>query len=343
MTQPAQSSDYCAKCHLMILQPNVNYGINPDAVCKCPSAPAQRAAQPQEVPAPTEEDQLGICGIYREAHEEHPFCVNWHPLAASSAPTEEVGKPAQPQEVPAEQRGAELRHSISCKSNIGMGTLPCDCTPVEFPAQPASAAKPRTMIVNGEEMEVLKHTETNHSTGKTKTIYESPAAKPAEDGLAPMEEVMTVTGHSFLGHPAYGPAPEDGLEEQCQELAEKLHKIWIISSGSGHPIYLQEGAELIAALIAAREQAGLEALTPELVERALQDRACYDINGDLDSTKLCEWLISQSRAAEEHIVLLNQRHLADGEKLAAAEEREGSCERSCWNSRNPQTICSTPC
>ena len=62
------------------------------------------AAQPQEVPAPTEEEQLGICGIYREAHEEHPFCINWHPLAASSAPTEEVGKPAQPQEVPAEQR-----------------------------------------------------------------------------------------------------------------------------------------------------------------------------------------------------------------------------------------------
>lgn len=26
---------YCAKCSKIILKPNVNYGINPDAVCRC--------------------------------------------------------------------------------------------------------------------------------------------------------------------------------------------------------------------------------------------------------------------------------------------------------------------
>jgi len=30
------ASDYCSKCNGVILKPNVNYGINPDVVCKCP-------------------------------------------------------------------------------------------------------------------------------------------------------------------------------------------------------------------------------------------------------------------------------------------------------------------
>jgi hypothetical protein len=33
------ASDYCSKCNGVILKPNVNYGINPDVVCKCPSPP----------------------------------------------------------------------------------------------------------------------------------------------------------------------------------------------------------------------------------------------------------------------------------------------------------------
>ena len=30
-------SEYCQKCHKMIMQPNVSYGVNPDAVCRCDS------------------------------------------------------------------------------------------------------------------------------------------------------------------------------------------------------------------------------------------------------------------------------------------------------------------
>ena len=33
--QADQASDYCPKCHKMIMQLDVNYGINPDAVCMC--------------------------------------------------------------------------------------------------------------------------------------------------------------------------------------------------------------------------------------------------------------------------------------------------------------------
>ena len=94
MTQPAQSSDYCAKCHLMILQPNVNYGINPDAVCKCPSAPAQRAAQPQEVPAPRTYD-MGSC-------VRHQFVSYGNPLSG-------IAEKDAAQEVPAEQPAPPMK------------------------------------------------------------------------------------------------------------------------------------------------------------------------------------------------------------------------------------------
>jgi hypothetical protein len=35
-TKKVMSEDYCSQCHLMVMKPNVGYGVNPDAVCKCP-------------------------------------------------------------------------------------------------------------------------------------------------------------------------------------------------------------------------------------------------------------------------------------------------------------------
>lgn len=35
----ANNGDYCGRCGKLVLRPNVNYGINPDAVCKCAGTP----------------------------------------------------------------------------------------------------------------------------------------------------------------------------------------------------------------------------------------------------------------------------------------------------------------
>ena len=50
---PSDPIEYCQRCHRIIMQPGVNYGINPDAICGCPVNDPHKVTAPHILPKST--------------------------------------------------------------------------------------------------------------------------------------------------------------------------------------------------------------------------------------------------------------------------------------------------
>jgi hypothetical protein len=126
--------DYCTTCHKMILYPDQNYGINPDAVCKCAAPTGERTRG--DVTDLLREGQQRMRDMIAECEErgekDRPFligCLQWIGLAEAA-----LRAPSQPTSPAPQLRGEPDLFCSMCGKQHLVGT-PCAAS------QPSATAR----------------------------------------------------------------------------------------------------------------------------------------------------------------------------------------------------------